>query len=173
MLPAIYNALAPSAARPAMAAHDQERACSCRPCRAHLKRTDSDDLEKLSPASSAAGGFMCARPHGWQLDLVRLRLASWLGLGPAHRTSPRMALLTVLLLALALALAGVALGAVGWYYASIGWDDTMPTGLVDAAGQPAEYTLMFMSHAARRRTLRMSVEHYSKCPSGEAAAGAF
>ena len=85
---------------------------------------------------------------------------------------PRVALPTVLLLALALALAlaGIAVvGVICWYYASVGWDDAMPTGLVDAAGQPAEYTLMFMSHAARRRTLRMSVEHYSKCPSGEAA----
>ena len=101
-----------------------------------------------------------------------MRLAAWLGLGQGHarRTSLRVALLvnTVLPLVLVLALAGLALGAaIGWYYASVGWDDAMPAGLVDAAGQPAKYTLVFMSQAARRRTLRLAVEHYSKCPSGE------
>lgn len=125
-----------------------------------------------SPASSRRGSLDGRRGGACFCASVGVVQARWkalcrqVGLEPSSSVAWWASWLALLLAAAALA-ACLAAGVVAWYFLSIWWDSPTSAAAMAVGGQFSQFTIVTMTYHARLPTLRLFVQHYSKCPSGQ------
>ncbi|GAB4816109.1 hypothetical protein N2152v2_003155 [Parachlorella kessleri] len=112
--------------------------------------------------SSGLGCIFCAAGSAawgsWQ--------SAWRRLGgdPSSKAARWAAAVALAVALVALAIAAVA-ALVWYYYMTLWWERPTAADAAVVEGQLSKFTLLTMTYAARMPTLKLFVQHYSKCPS--------